>query len=183
MRRRLPCFDVIDLVCDAFPGGGHLRCILVLDLLPRLRFRLIEPLLLFLRELFQEEQGTLHAGPAADEGVLRQADDGAEEGAVLHELADECEGGIVEDALRQDDAEAAAGLEQGQAALDEENFRLGLAEPLRLVVLAAAALRQLKQTGDGLADGSLCSGNRFTIGIAVDLRVFFLEVFPLGVIR
>ena len=91
--------------CSALASATALACFVV------------EVGLFLVRELLQEQERRLHAGAGREERLLRQADHGADEGAVFAELADVGQGRVVEDAFGQDDAHAPAGLQRVQGTV------------------------------------------------------------------
>ncbi len=111
-----------------------------------------------LGELLQEQQRRLHARAGGKEGLLGQAHYGADEGAVLAELAHVSKRRIVEDAFGQDDAEPSTGLQQGKTAFDEENFSFDF---------AFLALGQFKEARYGLVHG----GTNASQGVHVEVTV------------
>ncbi len=120
----------------------------------------------FRGELLHEEQRCFHGSAGRDEGVLRERDHGADEGAVLAELADVGERRVVEDALGEHDTQAAAGFQQVEAAFDEQEFGLDLAE--RAV---SFGLGQFEQAGDGFVLGGPNAGQGLLVGVAIDARI------------
>lgn len=134
--------DVWLVFCGDFGEGGG--------------FDFVEFFGLLAGEFFEEKNATFHAGSAADEGVLVEADHGAEVGPVFSELAHVGEGRVVENALGKDDAHAPAGCEEIQAALDEN--QLGF---------HAFGSRKLEKVEDGLALVRLDPTDGFVIGLAV----------------
>ena len=99
----------VDLGFKAVGFGLDLWCVLVLDLGQCFIADRVELLGFFLGEFLEEQERCLDGCARRAERVLGETDDGEDAGAVLGELADILEGGVVEDAFGEDDAEAAAG--------------------------------------------------------------------------
>ena len=102
---------------------------------------------------------------------MRQAHHGPDEGAVFAEPPDVGQRRVIENALRQDNAQASARFQQRQATLDKEDFGLDLPHfPL------AVAFGQIKQARNRFSLGGSDTAVRFAVGVAEESLVFAFHV-------
>src|SRR5262249_48189154 len=98
--------------------------VLRLHLAPCLRVLLIKLSLLLLSKLLQKEEACLHTRSGRVKRFLRQRNHSPNEGPILHILAYIGKARVVINAFWQDNTKATAGLQKGETAFDEQNFRL-----------------------------------------------------------